>query len=88
MAKIGFSYCFYEEGEVIHGAEHIVFESARWQNYRSVLVSVIEMITASNIVGIVIASRENWPSEANYVGRILKLKKRYLEAAEHVGALA
>ena len=33
-----------------------------------------------------IASRENWASVANYVERILRLKERNLEAAEHVGA--
>ena len=32
-----------------------------------------------------IASWENWASVANYVERILRLKKRDLEAMEHVG---
>ena len=51
-------------------------------------MSIIGMITATNIVGVVIARRGNWASVANYVERILRLKKRDLEAAEHVGTLA
>ena len=43
---------------------------------------------AANIVGVMIASRENWASVANYVQPILRLKKRDLEAAKHVGAAA
>ena len=43
-------------------------------------------ITAANIVGAMIASREIWASVANCVERILWLKKKYLEAAKHVGA--
>ena len=70
----------YEEGEIIDGAEHTAFECGRWQSYRSELTSTI--------VGIMIASRENWASVANYVERILILKKRDLEAAKHVGVLA
>ena len=51
-------------------------------------MSVIGTITAANIVGFMIASRENWASLTNYVERILRLKKRDLEAAEHVGVSA
>ena len=46
------------------------------------------MITATNIVGTIIASKENWASVTNYVERILKMKKRVLEAAEHIGVPA
>ena len=42
-------------------------------------------VGVTNIVGVMIPSRENWTSVANYVERILMLKKRDLEAAEHVG---
>ena len=62
-----------------------VLECVRWQSYQSILMSVIGTITAANIVGVVIASRENWASVANYVQRILRLKKRDLQAAERVG---
>ena len=75
MGKTASPYCLYEEGKVIDDAELTVFERVRWQSYRSVLTSMI-------------ASRENWTSVANYVERILRLKKRDLEAAEHVGAPA
>ena len=44
MSKTASSYCLYEKGDVIVDAEHIVFECAHWQNYRSVLTSVIETI--------------------------------------------
>ena len=44
--------------------------------------------TTANIVGVMLATREKWASVANYVDRILKLKKRYFEAAEHVGTPA
>ena len=43
------------------------------------------MITAAYIVGVMITSREDWAPVENYVVRILRLKKRDLEAAEHVG---
>ena len=33
-------------------------------------------------------SMENWTSVANYVERILRLKKRGLKAGEHVGVPA
>ena len=46
------------------------------------------MITIANFVGVVIANRENGVSVVNYVEQILRLKKRDLETAEHVGALA
>ena len=45
-------------------------------------------ITAANIVGVMIASRENLALVANYVERILRLEKTDLEAAENVGAPA
>ena len=42
-----------------------------------------------NIVGVVmVARRKNWASVANYVKRILRLKKRDLEVAEHVSVSA
>ena len=47
----------------------------------SVLTSIIGTIMAANIVGVMIASRYNWASMPNYVERILRLKKRDLEAA-------
>ena len=53
------------------------------QTYRSVLTSVIGTITAANIVGVMIASKENCASVANCVERLLRLKKSDLEAAEH-----
>ena len=49
--------------------EHTVFECARWQNYRSELISTIGTTTAANIVFIMIASREIGPQW------ILRLKK-------------
>ena len=49
---------------------------------------MIGKIKADHIVGVMIASRKNWPSVANYVERILRLKKRDLEAVKHVGVLA
>ena len=84
MGKIAFPYCLYEEGEVIDDVERNVFECARWQNYRSELTSIIGTITTANIVWVIIASRENWSSVANYVKPILKLKGD-LEAVEHKG---
>ena len=68
------TYCIYEDGEIISDAEHTVFVSARLQSYRSQLTSTIAMITA-----------ENWASVANYMGRILRLKKRDLDDAKHLG---
>ena len=50
--------------------------------------SIIETITTANIVVVMIASRANWASMANYVEQIVRLKKRDLEAAEHVGGRA
>lgn len=85
MGKTASPYCLYEEGEVIDDAEHTVFECARWQSYRSVLTSIVGTITAANIVGVMIASSENWTSVVNYVERILRRKKRDLEAAEQIG---
>ena len=75
MGKTASPYCLYEEGKIINDAEHAVFECARWQSYRSELTSTIGTITAS---------RENGVSVANYVERILRLKRRDLEAAEQV----
>ena len=66
----------YDEEEVIDDAEYTVFECA---------FSIIGTIMAANIVGVMIASRVNCPSVANYVEWILRLKKRDLYAAEHVG---
>ena len=45
----------------------------------SCMMSTIETSTAANIVGVMIASRENCSSVANYVERILRLKKRDLD---------
>ena len=72
----------YEEGEVIADAEQTIFECPRWQSYRFILTSIIGKIRA----GITITSRENWALVSNYKERILRLKKRELEAAEHVDA--
>ena len=83
MAKTGSPYCLYEEGELIDDAEHTVFN---WARYRSVLTTAIGMITAANIIGVMIASRENWASVPNYMERILRLKKRDLKAAAHEGS--
>ena len=60
MGKTDFSYCHYEEGEVIDVAEHFDFECARWQRYCSVLTSIIGTITGANIIGVMITSMENW----------------------------
>ena len=46
-----------------------------------VLTSIIGIITASKIVGVMIPSMKNWVLVAKYVKRILRLKKRNLEAA-------
>ena len=78
-------FLLYKEAEVIDNAEHTAFKCAHWQSYRSVLLSIIGTTTAVNIVGVMIASREKWASVKKYVERILRLKKRDLEAAEHVG---
>ena len=43
---------------------------------------------AANIVGLMITSRENWAPAANDLERILRLKKRDLEALEYVSASA
>ena len=51
----------------------------------SVLTSIIGTITAANIVGVMNASKKNWASVGNYVELILRLKKRDLEAVQHVG---
>ena len=56
------------------------------QSYRSVLASITG--TTCNIIRIMIARRENWVLEANYVDSILRVKKRDLKAAEHVGTTA
>ena len=57
MSKTVSDYCLYEEGEVIDHAGDIFFECVRWQSYRSVLTSVIGMITAAKIVAVMIVSR-------------------------------
>ena len=64
MDKTISPYRLYEEGEVIDEPEHTVFECARWHSYRSVLMLIIWTITAPNVVGVMIASRENWASVA------------------------
>ena len=66
-------YCLYEEGEVIDYLEHSAFECTRWHSYRSVLTLIIRTIWAANVAGVMIASRENLVSVANYVERILRL---------------
>ena len=78
-------YCLFEEGGIIVDAEHAVFECARWQSYRYELTSTIGTITAANIAGVMIASRKNWTLVANYVERMLRLKKRDLEVVEQIG---
>ena len=59
IGKTASPYCIYEEGEIIEETEHIVFECALWQSYRSQLASTIGTITAVNIVADMIASRKN-----------------------------
>ena len=56
MSKTAFLYCLYGEEKEIDDTEHTVFECARWQSYRSVLTSIIETITAADIVGVMIVS--------------------------------
>ena len=73
MGKTASPYCLYEEGELIEDAEYTVFECAHWQSYCSILASIMGTITAANIVGVMIASRENWASVANCV-EILRLQ--------------
>ena len=79
MGKTTFPYCPYNEKgkQVIDDTGH--------QSYRSLVTPIIGTITAANIVAVIIASRENWALVACYVERILRLKKRDLEAEEHVG---
>ena len=79
MNKTASPYYLYEEGEVVDDTEYTVFECARWQSYRSVLTSTIDVI-----VGVMIACRENWASVAKNALHILRLKKRDLDAAECV----
>ena len=74
--------CLYKEGKVIDDAEHTVFVCTCRQSYRSVLTSIIRTNTAANIVAFMIVSRKNWASVANYLERILRLKKRDPEASE------
>ena len=88
MGKPVSPYCLYEEREIIDDAGHTIFECARWQSYRSELMLTFETIVAANIVGVMIASRGNRASVANYMERIVRLKKRDLEAAKHVGVPA
>ena len=57
MGKTAFSYCLYEEGEIIDETEHTNFECALWESYRSELTFVIG--TTANIVGVMITGREN-----------------------------
>ena len=57
------------------------------QSCRSVLTSIIGTTTATNIVRVMILSRENWASVVNYVNRILRVYKRDLKATEHEGTL-
>ena len=71
---------------MINDTEHTIFECARWQSYRFGLMSIIATITAANIVRVIIARRENLASVANFVERILRLKKRDFKAAVHVAA--
>ena len=47
-------------------------------------MSIVGTITFANIVEIMIANTENWTSVVKYVECILRLKKRDLEATEHV----
>ena len=88
MLKTVSPYCLYEGRKVIDDAEHTVFECECWQSYRFVLTSIIGTIKAANIFGLRIASGEYWPSVPIYVERILRLKKRDLEGAEHVNVPA
>ena len=88
MGKTVSPYCLYQDGKVIDDAEYTFFEYVRWQIYRSVLTSINGTITVANIVDVMITSRENWASVANYLERILRLKKRNLETAKHVGLSA
>ena len=85
MGKTATSYCLYEEGKVIDDGERTIFECASWQSYRFILTSIIGTFTATNIVGVIIASRENQASMENYVAGILRLNKRDLDAAQYVG---
>ena len=59
MDRTASLYCLYEEGEINDDAEYTVFECARWHSYCSELASIIGTVTATNIVGFMIASREN-----------------------------
>ena len=88
MGKTASPYCLHEEGEIIDDSEYTVFQCVRWQSYRSELTSTIGMITAANNIGVMIASRKKWASVANYLERILRLKKRDFEAAKQVGVPA
>ena len=47
-------------------------------------MSTVGMNTVANMVGVMIASIENWMSVVQYVECILRLKKRDLEATEDV----
>ena len=48
------------------------------------MTPIIRTITAATIIGVMMATRENWASVANYMEPILRLKKRDLGAAERV----
>ena len=88
MDKTASPFYLYQEEEVIDDAEHTVFEYTRQQSYCYVLTTVIRTITVANIVGVMLASRENYESMANCVEQILRLKKRDFEAAEKIGTPA
>ena len=72
MDTTAFPYSLYEEVEVIDDAEHTVFKCASWQSSSSVLTSAIGTITYANIVGVMITSKENWFSVANYMKQIVE----------------
>ena len=78
----------YKEEEVFDGAKHTVFKCAHWQSYRSKPTSITGTIASINIIGGMIASGESCISVTKYVERILRLKKKDLEAAEQKGVPA
>ena len=72
----------------VHLIMQKTLSSSMHASYRSVLMSTIGTITTANIVRVMIASRKNCTSVANYVERILRLKKRNVGAVENVVTLA
>ena len=67
------------DDNILDDAEHTIFECDRWGRERYALEQKVGIISSTNIISIMLYSREYWTHVAVFVESILRMKKQDLD---------